>query len=107
MRQHWLLHKPDNLTAVCELSRSEDNKSNFTMQKQRRIGFYLDYMHKGFVCTCIAVTLYGFSQVFYRTFTYYTIVRPQIQKLKDAENKKLLAEGASEDFNGTSSTIKM
>lgn len=69
------------------------------IQKQRKVGFYLDYFHKGFVCTCIAATLYGFSYVMYRSFTYYTDVRPQIQKLKDAENRKLLAEGASEEFN--------
>lgn len=76
------------------------------MRKQPRVGVYLDYMHKGFVCTCIAATLYGASYLLYKTYNYYANVRPEFQKIKDKANKQLLAEGSSEDLD-TAPTLKM
>lgn len=76
------------------------------MRKQPRVGVYLNYLHKGFVCTCIAATLYGCSFLIYRTYNYYANVRPEFKKLKDTENRKLLAEGSSENLD-TAPTLKM
>lgn len=77
------------------------------MRKQPRVGVYLDYLHKGFVCTCIAATLYGCSYLMFRGFNYYTNVRPEIQKYKDTENKKLLAEGSSDNLDDQAPSLKM
>lgn len=71
------------------------------MRKPRKVGVYLDYLHKGAVCTCVAATLYGASYVCYRAFQYYVYVKPELQLQRDAENKKLLAEGSSEAIGGT------
>lgn len=66
------------------------------MRKVRKVGVYLDYLHKGAVSTCIAVTLCGISYLTYRAYHYYAYIRPQFQIQKETENKKLLVEGSSE-----------
>lgn len=68
------------------------------MRKLPKTSVYLDYLHKGFVCICLAATIYGGSYLSWRGYRYWTQVRPQIKSLEDAENRKLLAEGASEDI---------
>lgn len=77
------------------------------MRKLRKAGVYLDYLHKGAVCTCFAATLYGLTYLSYRAFHYYSNVKPQIKIKMEAENKKLLAEGSSEAFHDTAPTLKM
>lgn len=75
------------------------------MRKARKVGVYLDYLHKGAVCTCMAATLYGASFIGFRTYQYYTNVKPQLQIQRDAENRKLLAEGSSETAVGDTATL--
>lgn len=70
------------------------------MRKFRK-GVYLDYLHKGCVCTCIAATLYAASCLTWRGFQYVVYVRPQSKKLQEAENRKLLDEGSSGSYNDT------
>lgn len=77
------------------------------MRKQQRVGIYLDYLHKGFVCTCIAVTLYASSYLMMRGYNYVANVRPEIQKFKEAEKRKLLAEGAPDNLDDTAPVLKM
>lgn len=78
-----------------------------TMKKSARKGIYLDYLHKGFVCTCLAATLYAGSYLAFRGYRYIMEVRPENKKVQDAENKKLLTEGSSDYLTDTSPSLKM
>lgn len=69
------------------------------MRKPRKVGVYLDYFHKGTVCFCVALTVYGTSYLIYKGFTYYVNVKPQVRLQKEVENRRLLAEGSS-DYQG-------
>lgn len=77
------------------------------MRKIRKTGVYLDYLHKGFVCTCIAASLYGASFITYGIYNYYFNIKPEMQKLVDAENRKLLSEGASDTLTDVAPTLQM
>ncbi|VVC93714.1 unnamed protein product [Leptidea sinapis] len=65
------------------------------MKKYPRTVIY-DKLHRGFVYTCIGLTLYGtviLGEHFYRYFRY---VRPQIEASKAAAERELLLEGSAE-----------
>ncbi|XP_018577547.1 uncharacterized protein LOC108915878 [Anoplophora glabripennis] len=63
----------------------------------------IDKLHKGFVCTCIAVTIYGFSAIGLFYYRYLTEVKPK----KLLENQSLLAEGSSEVLKDNVETLKL
>ncbi|XP_019865079.1 uncharacterized protein LOC109594312 [Aethina tumida] len=67
----------------------------------------VDKLHKGFVLTCIGVTIYGFSMLGLKYYNYLTKTKPLLdqQKLKEAEG--LLAEGSSDLLYDTAKTMKM
>lgn len=63
----------------------------------------IDLFHKGFVYTCIGVTIYGCSYIGYRYYRYVTREKPKIL----LENQKLLAEGSSEVIKDNAETLKL
>ncbi|XP_063900134.1 uncharacterized protein LOC135119657 [Zophobas morio] len=71
------------------------------MKRGPKGSLLVDRLHKGFVLTCIAVTVYGCSVLAMRGYRYYTDVRPQLQKKQLLEQQNLLAEGSSEGFKAT------
>ncbi|CAH0557181.1 unnamed protein product [Brassicogethes aeneus] len=67
----------------------------------------LDTLHKGFVCTCIAVTAYGFAVLGNRYYCYLTQTKPILDTQKQKEKEILLAEGSSDHLLDTAKTIKL
>lgn len=67
------------------------------MQKipKRTYNKVLDKLHRGFVMTCMGVTLYGFTAFGIQMFHYFTKIKPQKKLL---EKETLLAEGSSENL---------
>lgn len=63
----------------------------------------VDKLHKGFVYTCIAVTIYGFSYMGLRYYRYVSEVKPK----RLLENQNLLAEGSSEILKDSAETLKL
>lgn len=64
------------------------------MQKRPRNSVLFDRLHKGFVCTCVAVTIYATSVFVMRGYRYYMYEKPELQAKQLLEKQKLLAEGA-------------
>ncbi|KAJ8917530.1 hypothetical protein NQ315_005579 [Exocentrus adspersus] len=73
------------------------------MKKSPIRSLLVDKFHKGFVYTCIAVTIYGLSVVGMRYYRYITERRPQ----KLLEKQELLAEGSSEILKDTAETLRI
>ncbi|KAJ8730150.1 hypothetical protein PYW07_017188 [Mythimna separata] len=65
------------------------------MKKHARNVLY-DKLHRGGVLVCIGLTLYGTVLLGDHFYKYFKYVKPQIQANKEAAEKELLAEGASE-----------
>lgn len=61
------------------------------MRKLPRAGQLGDILHKGFVMTCVGVTVYGLANVGSRIYNYYTVIKPQ--RLAEEEREKRLNEG--------------
>lgn len=57
-----------------------------------------DTLHRGFVITCIGVTLAASAYLGYRFVHYVTIYRPQLVEERKRAEKKLLEEGSSENL---------
>lgn len=73
------------------------------MRKSPVKSVLIDTFHKGFVYTCIAVTIYGCSVIGMKYYRYITEDKPR----KLLENKKLLAEGSSEVMKDNAETLKV
>lgn len=57
-----------------------------------------DTLHRGFVLTCIGLTLCGSTYLGYRFVHYVTVYRPQLVEQRKLEEKNLLEEGSSENL---------
>lgn len=66
----------------------------------------IDKLHKGFVLTCVAVTVYGIGHLGLRWYRYFTVLRPEAKKRELLENKNLLAEGSSDLLQDSAQTLK-
>ncbi|KAK3866642.1 hypothetical protein Pcinc_027844 [Petrolisthes cinctipes] len=64
------------------------------MKKIPRASHVGDFLHKGFVLTCVGVTLYGFANVGSRIYNYYSVVKPQKQAEEDRQQR--LTDGDTE-----------
>lgn len=73
------------------------------MKKSPIRSAFIDKLHKGFVYTCIAVTIYGFSVMGLRYYRYITEEKPK----RLLENQSLLAEGSSESLKDKAETLKL
>nr|CAI5838234.1 unnamed protein product [Callosobruchus analis] len=76
------------------------------MRKHRVKNMVFDKLHKGFVCVCMAVTVYGMTVLGYRGYKYLTQSKPIIEQKKLLEKQELLAEGASEQLSDLTSTLR-
>lgn len=72
---------------------------------KKRINNILDILHKGFVWTCIGVTVVGSGILGYRFYKYVTVTKPQLAERKRIAHQDLLAEGSSENLQDTAPTI--
>ena len=48
---------------------------------------WFDRVHKGFVMTCVGLTLYGFSIIGSRAYHYYFVEKPAKLELQESEEK--------------------
>lgn len=74
------------------------------MQKlPRAAGRWVDVLHKGFVLTCVGVTLYGMVIVGARTYNYFTYIKPQ----REEERRRLEAATENKNFEADSPDIAL
>lgn len=77
------------------------------MRKVPKTSAVLDLAHKGFVSTCIAVTVVGFAVLGYRGYHYFTKVKPQLHQQRMSENQSLLTEGSSTSIEDSAPSLKV
>lgn len=77
------------------------------MRKIARRSLIADTLHKGFVCACVGLTLYGTCHLGWRFYRYYTVIRPE-QETKDlAMKQSILAEGSSDNLKDSAPQLKL
>lgn len=76
------------------------------MRKTPVKSIIIDRLHKGFVLTCVAVTVYGLGHLGLRWYRYFTVLRPEAKRRELMENKNLLAEGSSELLQDSAQQIQ-
>ncbi|KAK5646041.1 hypothetical protein RI129_004505 [Pyrocoelia pectoralis] len=67
------------------------------MKKAARSSVWIGKLHKGFVLTCIGVTVLALGNLSWGALRYFITVRPERKKLELLEKQELLAEGSSEN----------
>lgn len=77
------------------------------MRRKPRASAVLDTLHKGFVCTCVGVTLYGTYLLGWRFYRYFTVIKPEQQKRELIAKQSLLAEGSSDNLQDNAPQIKL
>lgn len=76
------------------------------MKKTARRSLILDKLHKGFVLTCIGVTLYGLTHFGMRWYNYFAVLRPEAKRRELLEKQKLLSEGSSDVLIDSAMNLK-
>ncbi|XP_065088511.1 uncharacterized protein LOC135709985 [Ochlerotatus camptorhynchus] len=59
------------------------------MKKQAR-SLIVDRLHRGFVYTCLGLTMYGSYLIGQRVYRYFSIIKPA----REAEERRMLQAGA-------------
>ncbi|XP_022903555.1 uncharacterized protein [Onthophagus taurus] len=77
------------------------------MKKTPSRSIIVDRLHKGFVITCVAITLYGVGHLGMRWYRYFAELRPAAKQKELLEKQNLLAEGASDVLKDSALEIKM
>jgi len=57
------------------------------MRKTANPSKWFDRFHKGFVMTCVGLTLYGFAVIGNRAYHYYFVEKPARLELEQSEEK--------------------
>lgn len=78
-------------------ARSLEEGSTFVMKKFAKTGRLADTFHKGFVVTCIGLTLYGMLIVGTRAHAYYTQLKPQRLRERELADKEALEQEQTDD----------
>ncbi|XP_076244619.1 uncharacterized protein LOC143185472 [Calliopsis andreniformis] len=63
------------------------------LPKYKSKEYILDKLHRGFVNTCVAVTIISGSMLSYKIYEYIRYVRPLHKTLQLKAQEELLAEG--------------
>lgn len=63
------------------------------LKKHRQTSHFIDKLHKGFVITCIAATIYGLALAGHRGYQYITVTKPareaeELRRLKIEQGTK-------------------
>lgn len=77
------------------------------MKKTPARNIIADRLHKGFVLTCVAVTLYGVGHLGLRWYRYFTVLRPEAKQRELMEKQNLLAEGSSEMLQDSAENLRV
>lgn len=64
------------------------------MRRKAIKNLWIERFHKGFVWSCLTVTVVGTIMYGTRFVDYFTVIKPEQDRKKLLEQKKLLAEGA-------------
>ncbi|XP_044752846.1 uncharacterized protein LOC123312465 [Coccinella septempunctata] len=64
------------------------------MRKRAIANIWIDRFHRGFVWTCLTVTVCGTILYGTRFVHYFTVIKPEQDKRKLLEQRELLSEGA-------------
>lgn len=63
-----------------------------------------DLLHKGVVCACMGLTLYGCSLAGLRFYNYFAVIRPTQAAIKQTADKKLLQD--ADELSDLATTVK-
>ncbi|XP_017773841.1 PREDICTED: uncharacterized protein LOC108560693 [Nicrophorus vespilloides] len=77
------------------------------MKKVAKNSVLMERLHKGFVLTCLGITIYGMTEMGMRWYRYFTVLRPQIKEKERLDKLQLLAEGSSDVLIDTAANLKM
>lgn len=77
------------------------------MRKQARPSYILDKLHKGFVCACVGVTMYGTYLLGWRFYRYFTVVKPRNEERELTNKQSLLAEGSSDNLKDNAPQLRV
>ncbi|XP_044743732.1 uncharacterized protein LOC123305954 [Chrysoperla carnea] len=77
------------------------------MQKKMRPSLILDRLHKGFVCACLGLTVYGGYLLSLRAYRYFAYIKPMREQQKLKSQEELLAEGSSDKIVDSAPEIKL
>ncbi|XP_047104673.1 uncharacterized protein LOC124741220 [Schistocerca piceifrons] len=64
------------------------------MLRKKAANELLNKLHRGFVLSCVALTIGGCGLLGMNTFRYFTVVRPAIKERQLEAQQELLGEGA-------------
>lgn len=76
------------------------------LRKTARANAILDKLHKGVVCACVGITLYGTYLFGWRIHRYFTVIKPQKDQKQLMEKQNLLAEGSSDMLKDMAPQLK-
>lgn len=76
------------------------------LRKKVRSSFVLDKLHKGFVCACVGVTIYGTYLLGWRFYRYFTVVKPDKEQKELLAKQSLLTEGSSDVLKDTAQQLR-
>lgn len=77
------------------------------MKRTPKRSILLDRLHKGFVLTCVCVTLGGTGYLALGWYKYFTEVKPALKQKQLLDKQSLLAEGSSDNLQDLAPTLKM
>lgn len=77
------------------------------MKKLPKRSILLDRLHKGFVVTCVGITLLGTVYLCASAYNYFVVYKPTMKQRQLLEKQQLLAEGSSENLKDVAPTLKM
>ena len=67
----------------------------------------MDRMHKGFVLTCVAVTIYALGNLGSYCYKYFTVTKPAMKERERLETQTLLKEGSSELLGDSAANVNV
>lgn len=77
------------------------------MRKLPKRNVLLDRLHKGFVISCMGVTVLGTLYLGMGAYRYFMVLKPEAQQRKLLEKQQLLAEGSSENLKDVAPTLNI
>lgn len=68
------------------------------MKKSPRRNIWVDRFHKGFVYTCLGVTIISTGMLCLKAYDYFVNIKPQLKQQQLLKQNELLAEGSSDSL---------
>lgn len=76
------------------------------MRKIPKRSILLDRLHKGFVLSCVGITIFGTGYLGIGWYRYFAVMKPAAKQRQLLENQDLLREGSSEILEDSSPVLR-